>query len=128
MGLKDRFVEGSFHWVNIDDLVVRVYEREGFSVRKIVDTVIYFCLKNFDKTRYDEYHALVRRKYNVGDCHTWEKFMDLYDKFKLTPNLVSVEPLVEVMFRNDRLEIVDGQHRASIMRLLGWKKVLVRVV
>jgi len=107
--------------VKIDDLVVRVYTFEGYVVVPIRLTEVYKSLKWKMQERYDGYHGMVRRLYNKNDVHCWEDFMKL--KKSIEVEGFDNDFPVLVCKRNGVLEVVDGQHRCSILLFLGIETV-----
>ncbi len=125
---KDYFIGNEFSSLNLrpflltlDDLYVTVYSPSP-KVVPLNQSEVYKCLEKLEESRYSKYHNHVRENYNAGDVHTWQKYMELsQDIFFEGYN--HQRPIL-VKYEDKKYVIIDGQHRAAILLMLGYDEDL----
>jgi len=118
---KDYKLEPFFHdasytkvRVKVKDLLVRVYKGRGsFIVGPIENSPAYKYLQTGNDDYYINYHKMVKQLINEDDTHSLYRFKKLISKIK-KEGYDTKKPIL-VSYTTKGYEIIDGQHRASIL-------------
>lgn len=101
--------------IPIDDLYVTVYYGDGPKVLPVTSSPVYEYLEFLNDDIYNNYHKLVREKYNPDDRHTLEGFADLCQSVLNE----GVKELIKVRRIGGYWVVTDGQHRLAILKFFN---------
>lgn len=119
--------------VMLDDLVSQVWVLEGKQVtcdlRPLAKSEIYRAVSflsndpNKSKEIYSKYMEVIQRRGRKNRSRTFDELKSLYNSVE--SDGYKKDCLIEVLYMDEKMIIVDGQHRAAILSYLGKKEIPV---